>query len=1706
MPNILFDRNHIKEEEIKKHGGLIADILAGTLRYPKVKQLKGADYHGENVFRAKINKKDRLIYTWHKHQDQNKLFVLAINDHNYKKLKRQFIDRRTPNYQELEIADGDAPPVMNPPAEKEQPLEFTPVIPYKGNILILDSSQLNTYRKQRPLALIGPPGAGKTSILYSLMQQKRNEKPAIEETQQPPVHPALFLSPSEPLVNNHRDMYQAERSAEEPDGGVVFITWAGLLQSSYPNYTMLNNDAVFAQWLGSEKEQAPAKIVHYELSLIVALGVEKYRTLGQRQCHYSAKDPIHGKENAAKQETFISLLAKWQTYLEENRLIDPMVSTLPPQAHPYSSIYLDETQNLPPVAISSVVPLALNGQIVAALDSDQALFSSPYMHNCLKEIFYSTIKQYNEHQLTTDWRSCPEVTAVGNHLINMKYKMDSGDKRRPYKDIDSALPQGGQVNWIDNSHFANLKPYGQYAGTVVIVFQPPSDEEREQIKNSLGCDNILTPAQAIGLDFDTVILWNPFSQAPGIKSLAKKNAGMELSLDQWNALNALYVAIKRAKFRVFFYDKEQLRWRNLASTLLGKITAMETNHLTLPLHSDNEKVRWQQQVEHHLQNKNYLEAENIMANHLQRTKQEIELTINQAKGTQVPATAATEAPASSSGKRRRRNKARKKAALSTTAALTLQPATATPEQVAQARKKPVEEVDLRQLIALIQRNIRGSITKLLKLPDAERHLINTSNMKSVSILEWLIEDHKKQLLAAMLEVLSERSNTTEQLMNYMRTLCTMHNGASLFKACFIELVERNPVLIKSILEQVGDEPFVAACLNAPGKNREYLVLDCAAYGHPKTLQYLKLAGADLDVANRHGSRPIHIAALYGHVKIIQFLKEAGISLKTPNNHGTTLAHIAAQNGDIDLLEYLGQEGENLDTPNKKGETPLLVATKKGFFKLVQLLCLKGVNLNTSDKEELNIACMAAGSGNVAIVKLLQEKGVNFETSPESGMSPILHAAENGHLGVIKFLHRAGIKLDTARKDGMTMAHFAAREGHLNILLFMTQEKVDLHIKNQYGATPLHYAAQQDNVEIMKHLYKAKADRNAVNNDGETPAYIAAWGDKIKALEYLHQIDADLTMPANDHSTPLTAAASAGRVKAINFLCSVGVNPNKADAGEGYTPAYVAARFDQVASLKALNMLGAALDTPARDGTTPLFIAAAYGKLDAVEFLLGKQVSPHTPVTIAVEVLHQIMTETPLKTQKRVEKFIQDKLGSPHAEKQDIAILPHEIAQMMGHTRTESALLQHRKSLSAAAQIGFFSAQKPALEQKANKLNAFIQEIIKGTKDAIRQLLASPDAEEHLTNKPSFMTVSVLQWLIAEHNDSLLATAIEILSDQQKSPHELFPLLRVLFKINHSTAYIISLMAVEYGRLEIMKFLDEEKIDLNRISTVNGATLTYIAAQYNQLGIMGFLIKKKVNINTPTDKGVTPLHMAARNGQVDVVRLLCEAGADTTVANNDGMTLAYAAAYNGHLAVLEFLKQKQAKLDIPDNNNFTPLLIAIQRGHLAVVRFLYESGANIKAVDFNGATAAYLATLHNRLDILQYLHQIGAPLDTPIKTGPTPLVTAVKGGQLEIMSFLLDNNEYPLQPATMHIKLLKRFIAQSLISDWERVNIFIHNKIGSSPKKEYISILPHELAQLMGNQEAINLLKEHPKYKAHYSKELAVDLFSPEEIRLTIAAI
>lgn len=610
LMNIYYLATLITEDEITEQQELIFKIIANQLHAPQVKRLNGITFQGQPVYRAKIDKKNRLIFMRIMHGGKPALLILNQNDHNYDELARKLSGTNTHKIKSFDFEA--APSIIIPPQSEER---FLPVTVHQEQIFFLDEEQQQAANCSAPLLMSGPPGAGKTLVIYDLLHNYLNNSNNLHWVNEELGHgkKVLFISQSANLIKKIQQHYSNEMTSNIP---VDFFTLEQILLTEHKGSTLLPVDA-FSSWLKNVFPQGDSAVIHYELSLIAALGAEEYLKLGKRECYLSGK--------TKEQQRVINLLAQWRNHLKTKHWLDPLTTEI--TLTNYGAIFCDESQNFSPLTLAALVQAVRKSkQFFACFDDEQAFFSWPYTRGCLLRLLTKQFKDYQTLHLKKTWRCAARIAEVASHLLTIKHKLDGNQAKREYNILESHLsPDSGLVQIVDSHKLEALKPRGNLAETVIIVLSSANPEERAKIQLATGSSNILTPEEAIGLDFNTVILWKPIATQKILHKITAQTNG--LNLDEWKLLTRLYVAITRARQELFIYEPELTRFYGQLQLFFGTLQ-QDKIVPTAALIDEHNKRKWKDQVDYHLEKKQFAAARAILKNHLHYTDDKIELRIN----------------------------------------------------------------------------------------------------------------------------------------------------------------------------------------------------------------------------------------------------------------------------------------------------------------------------------------------------------------------------------------------------------------------------------------------------------------------------------------------------------------------------------------------------------------------------------------------------------------------------------------------------------------------------------------------------------------------------------------------------------------------------------------------------------------------------------------------------------------------------------------------------------------------------------------------------------------------------------------------------------------------------------------------------------------------------------------------------------------------
>ena len=368
------------------------------------------------------------------------------------------------------------------------------------------------------------------------------------------------------------------------------------------------------------------------------------------------------------------------------------------------------------------------------------------------------------------------------------------------------------------------------------------------------------------------------------------------------------------------------------------------------------------------------------------------------------------------------------------------------------------------------------------------------------------------------------------------------------------------------------------------------------------------SGADVNLAQPDGSRPIHWAVFRIDYELIGALIAKKANLNVRNDFGATPIAQAAELGDARLVKMLLDAGAEREGANPDGQTALMLAIKTGEPAVVDLLLKAGANVNTVEKFHKQTPLMWAATAprNAgALVKMLLAKGADFKPRAESvdwpsqitsepraqyrpvgGLTALLYAARNGCYDCVDALLGAGADIDFPTPDGVTALMMALDNDHNDVAKLLLDRGANPRIWDWWGRTPLYFVI--DRKEMLLNASRSKGGAPA----GESLQDAVARGprppvphmDIINALLAANvEINAQLSMERPSRSgnsgrfidpqlnvgcTPLMRAAigdrvakveswmAGGDVEVMRVLLDRGANPNINSAG--LTPFLVAA--------------------------------------------------------------------------------------------------------------------------------------------------------------------------------------------------------------------------------------------------------------------------------------------------------------------------------------------------------------------------------------------------------------------------------------------------------------------------------------------------------------------------------------------------------------------
>ena len=185
------------------------------------------------------------------------------------------------------------------------------------------------------------------------------------------------------------------------------------------------------------------------------------------------------------------------------------------------------------------------------------------------------------------------------------------------------------------------------------------------------------------------------------------------------------------------------------------------------------------------------------------------------------------------------------------------------------------------------------------------------------------------------------------------------------------------------------------------------------YGCPAVMKSLLSAGGDVGQVDDWGDSPLHDAAGRNHHEVVQIIMDRNsMNVDIQNKNGQTPLHIACSQGATKVVCILLDHGANLDIVDKRRNTPLTIALIKNKPEVVKILTRRK-SVTLEGRKSINTELtdnLAAISNHREIVRFIVEE-VSFDLWKNAAPTLLRSAVRRNDKDMVAYLVDRGIVND-----------------------------------------------------------------------------------------------------------------------------------------------------------------------------------------------------------------------------------------------------------------------------------------------------------------------------------------------------------------------------------------------------------------------------------------------------------------------------------------------------------------------------------------------------------------------------------------------------------------------------------------------------------------------------------------------------------------------
>ncbi len=366
------------------------------------------------------------------------------------------------------------------------------------------------------------------------------------------------------------------------------------------------------------------------------------------------------------------------------------------------------------------------------------------------------------------------------------------------------------------------------------------------------------------------------------------------------------------------------------------------------------------------------------------------------------------------------------------------------------------------------------------------------------------------------------------------------------------------------------------------KTNESILHRAIANRSEHCVQLLLSEGALVDVVDKAGNLPIHLAIQQGSLSMVKLLVKFGANVNSPTSHDKqTPLLLATLQGNLDIVQFLLANKAVVDAKSYGGLTPLAAATlvsngSLAYYRIIRLLTEHGADIkaidtlnkaqvlvfaslnnyyrmackllelgadsNTKGKSGKTILMLLAGSGSSELVNLLLAYKAEVNAHTTDGETALMFAVSKDHLKTARILIEHGAVVNAQDKNKKRLPLITAiLKGNVPLVKLLIASGANVNARAKWGIPALNCATISGNLEITKLLLEQGADVNAQDEGGMTALHEAIYKKFIGIAEVLIANGANVDQAHEKKRTPLMEAVLINDVHAVALLIAKGAD-------------------------------------------------------------------------------------------------------------------------------------------------------------------------------------------------------------------------------------------------------------------------------------------------------------------------------------------------------------------------------------------------------------------------------------------------------------------------------------------------------------------------------------------------------------------------------------